>query len=147
MTKIKYALIIFSVFVFVLAACGQKHKAARMSDHDIDLFNHYQKRSSEGNIPADSVVYFASKALAIARNSGFIKGESAMLDRLARINEQYGNIRLAVKYQQQAIDIGGLSIDLITREEMTASLGVLKAKEGHLKAGITLLHKSLKNLK
>ncbi|MDN5285397.1 MAG: hypothetical protein JWR38_1671 [Mucilaginibacter sp.] len=62
-----------------------------------------------------------------------------MLNHFARINEQHGNIKLAIKYQQEAKSILNTLHDQLAAADASASLGILEGKQGHFNRGIQLI--------
>ncbi|MVN89627.1 tetratricopeptide repeat-containing sensor histidine kinase [Mucilaginibacter aquatilis] len=95
----------------------------------------------------DSAVHYAAAGLKLARKLNDAKGEALMMNRFARINEQYGNFGLAVKYQQGVIKIYNHLQMHQAATEGNINLAVLQAEEGHVKQARHLLNKVLNDVK
>lgn len=95
----------------------------------------------------DSAVHYATAGLKLARRLHDKLGEALMMNRFARINEQYGNYGLAVKYQQGVIAIyKHLHLQSAT-DEGTVNLALLQGEEGHIKQARHVLNQILAQLK
>jgi hypothetical protein len=66
-------------------------------------------------------------------------GEGVMLNRFARINEEYGNVKLAIRYQQEANAIFQKRGESNQAASGTIHLGLLEGKLGNAALGIQLI--------
>lgn len=66
-----------------------------------------------------------------------------MLNRFARINEKYGNLKLAVKYQKGSLAIFNNLKDILDSADASANLGLLEGRQGNFKFGNQYLHNAL----
>ncbi len=140
----RHALLIFSLFT-ILTACGQPlHQDATISKGDSTTLRFYEVKSSQYKaVSADSAVYFADQGLRLARRLHYRLGEGRMLDRLARINEQYGNLKLAGRYQQAALHLFHSLNALGDSTNAIASQGLLAARQGNVSQGEQLVTRAL----
>lgn len=127
-----------------LSACGQVHdeheQVSAAVSSKVKLYE--RKSSSYQDKKPDSAIYFANQGLKLSRSLHYQLGEGILLNRLARINEQYGNLKLAVKYQKEALNIfSGLHHPLAI--DATADLGTLIGLQGDLKSGNSLIRNAL----
>lgn len=134
--------------LLVLSACGQvSDKKIQVSGAVSSRVKCYeQKSSSYQDKKPDSSLYFADQGLKLSRHLHYRLGEGIMLNRFARINEQYGNLKLAVKYQKEALNIFN-SLHHSLAADATANLGILMGKEGHFKLGNSLIKNALTRYK
>lgn len=128
-----------------ISACGQAHhKEAPVSKADslkIRLYEH--KSSAYQNKAPDSAIYFADQGLKLSKRLHYQFGEALMMNRLAHINEQYGNIKLAVKYQKASLLIFHHLHNALATADAAASLGILEGKQGNFKGGTQLINNAL----
>jgi signal transduction histidine kinase len=128
-----------------LLACGQPHHPdTRISKGDSTTLHYYEQKISRYQTASpDSAIYFADQGLKLARRLHYRLGEARMLDRLACINEQFGNLKLATRYQQAALQIFHSLRDLQDSRDATASLGILAARQGDYGKGERLIGQAL----
>lgn len=134
-----------TLYILSFLTCGQvNHKVARVSVADsskIKLYEH--KSASYQNTAPDSAIYFADHGLKLARRSHYLLGEGLMMNRFARINEQYGNLKLAIKYQKASLAIFNTLHDVPDSADANASLGILEGRQGNFKTGTRLIKTAL----
>jgi signal transduction histidine kinase len=132
------------LYLFHLLACGQAQKNPAISSADSVKVRFYESRSIffQNKMP-DSAIYFADKGLKLSKKLHYSLGKGLMLNRLAEINSQYGNVKLALKYQKEALKIFNSLGNPIVSTDATANLGFLEGKAGNFKAGIDLIKGSL----
>ena len=134
-----------TLYLLSLLTCGQvNHKEARVSGADsskIKLYEH--KSASYQNSAPDSAIYFADHGLKLSRHLHYLLGEGLMMNRFARINEQYGNLKLAIKYQKASLAIFHKLHDVPDSADANASLGVLEGRQGNFETGIRLIKVAL----
>lgn len=139
----KYTSLFGLLCLFALSSCGQvkqKNSAVSKADSLKLRLDEYKSKIYQDKYP-DSALYYADSGLKLSRALHYPFGEALMLNRLARINEQYGNLKLAVKYQTSSLAIfNKLHLD---HADATASLGILKAKQGDFKSGNALVANAL----
>jgi len=142
MKCIKY---FFLLSLISLIACGQNKKVSlKISPIDIAKVTSFKNKStSYQNTQPDSAVYYADMGLRLSRHLHYPLGEAIMLNQLARINEQYENLKLAEKYQQKSADIFNSLHNVQYFADASASLGILKAKQGYFLQGSQLVEKAL----
>lgn len=128
-----------------LIACGQNKKVSlKISPNDIAKVTSFKNKSiSYQNAQPDSAVYYADMGLRLSRRLHYSLGEAIMLDRLARINEQYENLKLAEKYQTKSAEIFNELHSVQYFADASANLGILKAKQGNFSKGSQLVEKAL----
>ncbi|MDT3405082.1 tetratricopeptide repeat-containing sensor histidine kinase [Mucilaginibacter terrae] len=139
----KIALFSF-ITVFAFIACTQIDAGeAQITVKQVDSarIRSYELKSAlyQSQHP-DSAVYYAGAGLKLARKLHDVKGEALLMNRFARINEQYGNYGLAIKYQQGAISIYKHLNLQTAADEGTINLAVLQSEEGHVKQSHHLLN-------
>lgn len=145
----KVALFSF-VAVFALLACAQIDTGdAQVTTQQVDSarVRSYEFKSAmyQAQHP-DSAVYYAGAGLKLARRQHDARGEALMMNRFARINEQYGNYGLAIKYQQGVISIYKHLHLQAAADEGSINLALLQGEEGHIKQARHLLNTILKQL-
>ncbi|MXV16795.1 tetratricopeptide repeat-containing sensor histidine kinase [Hufsiella ginkgonis] len=129
----------------ILSTCGQaNHPGAGISRIDSAKIRLYEQKSISYQITRpDSAVYFAGRGLKLARSRSFLPGEAVMLGRLARINEQYGNLALAANYQREALAIVKRLPDTAAATAALSYLGLLEGRLGNLSTGKRLVKSAL----
>lgn len=132
--------------LFALIACGNvNNKDHRISSKDSIKVRQYEQKSIvRQNTAPDSALYFAEKGLKLSRRLHYKFGEGLMLNRFAAINGQFGNLKLAVKYQKQALEIFKNLKKTNESTEAVCSLGLLVGRQGNLKTGSNLIEEALK---
>lgn len=140
----KNSVALLIILLVSLSACGQKGRRIP-PDEKVGRSFEYYERKSRGftKNPGDSSLAYVSSALLLARKTGDIHQQILALDRFARINEHFGNLEVAVQYQQEAMDIARKTQRDTLVARLTAALGLLKAKAGDLPAARTLLVRAL----
>jgi signal transduction histidine kinase len=128
-----------------LSACGQTaHQEAPVSRADSLKFRLYDYKSNAlQNKDPDTAIYLAGQGLKLARQLHYKFGEALMLNRFARINEHYGNVKLAIKYQKSSLALFNAVADKKEAADATASMGILQARQGDFKTGSRLITNSL----
>jgi signal transduction histidine kinase len=140
----KYTSLLMIISFAALSACGQvrtKVKVSRADSISIRLADY--KSGSFQDKDADSAIYFADRGLKLSRRLHYPPGEALMLNRMARINERYGNLLLAAKYQKAALTIYQHLHDQPGSAEAESNLGMLEARLGKFKSGSRLIGKTL----
>jgi signal transduction histidine kinase len=132
-------------FPFFLA-CGQNHKnAIKISRADSILVKSYEDKSILYRTKEpDSAIYFADKGLRLSRRLHYLPGEARLLSNLARINEQFGNLKQALKYQKEALNLFKGLHDSEGVAGASVSMGLLEGKQGYYNEGIQLIQAALK---
>lgn len=136
----------FGLLYLTLSACGQVHyKENAISRADSAKLKLYEyKSSSYQDKEPDSAIYFADQGLKLSRSLHYRLGEGLMLNRLSHINEQYKNLKLAIKYQKAALAIFNSLHNITESAGAFASLGILEARLGDFKDGTALVTTALK---
>jgi len=131
--------------VTIFTACGQHpHHEPRLSKGDSSTLRFYERKSSAYQTTSpDSAIYFTNQGLKLARRLHDRGDEARMLDRLARINEQYGNVKLAIRYEKAALHLFHTLKTIPDSTDAMASLGILLAKHGNFAQGERLIGQSL----
>lgn len=145
MIYMKYTSLFGLLCMFALSSCGQvKQKYNPVSKADSLKLRLYEYKSSnyQGKYP-DSALYYADNGLKLSRKLYYPFGEALMLNRLARINEQYGNLELAARYQTESLGIFNKLHHGIDGADATANLGILRAKQGDFATGKILIANAL----
>jgi signal transduction histidine kinase len=134
------------VCLFTLIACGNVNdKDHRISYRDSVKIRQYEHKSIvRQNTAPDAALYFAEKGLKLSRRLHYKFGEGLMLGRFAAINGQFGNLKLAVKYQKQALEIFKSLKKTKESIEAVCSLGLFVGRQGNVKAGTSLIEEALK---
>lgn len=131
--------------LIVFSACGQTALHPKLSAKDSMQISTYQIKSSRYKLTdPDSAIYYADMGLRLSRKLHNERAEASFLSRMATINAQYGNLRLAVRYQQEAQNIFIRLKDQLEITNSTSCLGILKAREGRLSEGNSLINDALK---
>jgi signal transduction histidine kinase len=129
----------------IFSACGQtppKYKPVSKAD-SLTILSYQQKSLSYQSKYPDSAIYFADQGLKLSRSLHYLRGEGLLLDRMAAINAQYGNLKLASRYQQEALLIFKLLKDQKATADVMSGLGILKAREGDINGGRNLINEAL----
>jgi signal transduction histidine kinase len=129
----------------IFSACGQPPKKhLSLSRTDSLTIASYENKSRDYLLKyPDSAVYFADRGLKLARQLHDRPAEGILLDRMAAVNAAYGNLDLAIRYQQEAQKLFG---QLKDRPQLTvglSALGILKARAGQLPEGTRLVNEAL----
>lgn len=133
------------VCLVTVTACGQSRlKEAHVSIADSLKVQAYQHKSVfyQNNYP-DSAIYFADQGLKLSRRLHYLHGEGHLLDRMAAINARYGNLHLAVRYQQESLRVFEALKDRLAVADAISALGILKARQGNRPAGTHLINTAL----
>jgi len=91
----------------------------------------------------DSAVAFAYRGLKLAQRLKNKAAENNFLSRLALINAEYGNLALAIKFQQQVLSGFRSSGDHRQITNASSCLGILEARAGNIHNGKQLIQHSL----
>jgi signal transduction histidine kinase len=126
-------IIFFLLLLLVtLSSCGQKkHDDMDVSEADKAKVKFYEQRSSfyQRSRP-DSALYFVERGLKLSRRLHYRFGEALLLDRFARINEEYGNLKLALRHQVAALRLFNELKDTKAVATATVHLALLEGRLG-----------------
>lgn len=144
----KRTILFGAICLIFISACGQ----VVQKEHPVSIAERLKikafaaKSISCQTTSPDSAIYFADLGLKLSRTLNYKLGEGQMLNQLGQINEQYGNLNLAIKYQKEAGNIFK-SLHNPLSYDTYANLGILQAQIGKLSYGTMLINSSLKYYK
>lgn len=136
---------VVTISFFILLACKNVNNKNRGVSYDdsVKVLQYENKSIHYQNSKPDSAVYFADIGLRFSREIKYLYGEGLMLNRFASVNGQYGNLKLAIKYQKQVLEIFKSLNDHTKIAEATSDLGFLEGKYGNIEAGSVLINNAL----
>ncbi|WP_345947762.1 ATP-binding protein [Mucilaginibacter sp. PAMB04274] len=125
-----------------------KHAPVKLSRADSLRLEGYLAQSDryQASQP-DSAIYYAYAGLKYARQKKYLPGECRFYNRLAVINAQYGNLKLATTYQRLALNGYSALSNPKEIDNATSCLGILLARQGHHDQGKLMILHALANFK
>ncbi|PYF77118.1 signal transduction histidine kinase [Pedobacter nutrimenti] len=138
-------LFIVMSLLLVTGCKGYKKSKDRYFASENRCIELYRKKISlYWNNKPDSAIFYAEKGLNLAKKIKDRSSEAHFQIQIAGINEQYGNLKTAVDYQNHALLLFQVLGDSVSSLNVSSSIGLNKAKLGNLNQGRDLIQNSIR---